>query len=185
MGKLDSRRARKKLDIAQRRLKVAELWRDGLTEAQIAKRVGASQPTVHTDLVALKEGVMERAGEAHDERWWRELADLEAIRNEAIQGFRRSRMPHAKGLPERPGDPRFLERWHKTVISKLELLGALRRDAGNKLTINNVNWGDMLQRGAPAVDPIDAKLRELEAMALPHREVIDVVPQGGHPNGAS
>lgn len=73
-----------------RRQYVSEYYRGGMTQAEIAARLGVSQPTVYNDLKLLRAEWREKAAVHFSERQAEELAKIDLIETKAWGAFERS-----------------------------------------------------------------------------------------------
>ena len=126
----------------QRRLKTADLeeraWTlyvaHGQTQAQIAAALGVHQTTVGKAIRRVEKRHRADFDEMRTRERSHQLARLDHIYREAIEGFERSKLPRpTKALrsanqasdtsPERPGDPRLLNVAMTALADKRKILG--------------------------------------------------------------
>lgn len=115
MAKVNGRRD--EIEITDRRRKVARLLAKKITQVEIAKELGVSQPTISRDVVAIEEEWKREYSEALELIRARELAELRDMERDAAAAFAKTR------------DPRFLQARlaTKTRIAKLVGLDAPER----------------------------------------------------------
>jgi predicted transcriptional regulator len=75
----------------ERRIKVARLYLNKITQHEIAKKLGISQGTVSNDLKAIKVEWKKEYAEILDERKAQELAELQSMERDAATGFAKSK----------------------------------------------------------------------------------------------
>ncbi len=126
----------RRLEIAQRRAKVADLYIRGWTQATIAIECGASQPTICDDLAKIRDEWRKSAIRDFDVLRERELQRIDRIEREAWAAWERSQQPvqsavvtgediakrTKKSVQQKYGDPRFLDVIHKCIIQRRALL---------------------------------------------------------------
>lgn len=112
------------------RMKIAELNKAGLSQEEIAEELKISQPTVSRDLAYLERQWAARANQLTEEKQNLILAELDWVREEAKDAFKRSKKVAvtAKGIvragkSEFAGDPRFLDVVQRAVHEVIEMLG--------------------------------------------------------------
>ncbi|MHC4403967.1 MAG: terminase gpP N-terminus-related DNA-binding protein [Planctomycetota bacterium] len=125
------------LRIEQRRQQVAELYLQGWSQAAIARELSVSQPTVSSDLQAIRAEWRESRVRDFDEAVGIELKKLECLEREAWSAWRRSQHPAEstkvtqvgsnkkaeKTVKEQHGDPRYLELVYRAITGRRTLLG--------------------------------------------------------------
>ena len=123
--------------ITRRREQVADSYIQGKTQAEIARDLGVSQPTVSTDLKAIQTQWRASAIRDFDLLRERELQKLDRLEREAWAAWERSQKASQQTVvsttgdeqrtqdtvKEQYGDPRFLETVHKCIASRRALLG--------------------------------------------------------------
>ena len=121
----------------RRREIVADLYVLGWYQADIARHVGVSQPTVSNDLKAIQKEWRQSAIRDFDVLRERELKKLDRLEREAWDAWDRSKKPAQqavvntsgemqstqKKVTEQVGDPRYLEQISKCIASRRALLG--------------------------------------------------------------
>jgi len=128
-----------RLNAAQRRRKVAELYLKGWTQEAIAQFFDVSQPTVSRDIDEVRREWREAATIDLDESVTSALQKLDLIEREAWGAWQRSQTPltaavrseggGTKGVSSRTsmrnshGDPRFLDLVQKCVAQRSLILG--------------------------------------------------------------
>jgi hypothetical protein len=123
--------------IERHRARVADLYIQGWMQAEIARNVGVSQPTVSTDIKAIQKQWRASAIRDFDVLRERELQKLDRLEREAWSAWERSQKPSQeavvstdgttqktlKRVAEQTGDVRFLGQIHKCIASRRALLG--------------------------------------------------------------
>jgi hypothetical protein len=128
-----------RLNAAQRRRKVADLYLKGWTQEAIARFFDVSQATVSRDLDEVRREWREAATIDFEESLCSALQKLDLLEREAWGAWQRSQTPLTsavrtegggdKGVTSRSslknshGDPRFLDLVHKCVAQRSLLLG--------------------------------------------------------------
>lgn len=126
----------RRLEIAQRRAKVADLYIKGWTQANIAIECGASQPTICDDLAKIRDEWRKSAIRDFDVLRERELQRIDRVEREAWAAWERSQQPvqsavvtgediakrTKKSVQQKYGDPRFLDIVHKCIIQRRAML---------------------------------------------------------------
>lgn len=113
----------KALEIAERRRVVASLVAKRMPQVQIAKALGVSQPTIASDIKAIKAAWLEEAKQDVEVVIARELAELEDMEDDAAQA---------------QSDPVWFEKRLKVKERKAKMLGL---DAATKSEIAGKNGG--------------------------------------------
>ena len=131
----------------QRQAEVVRRWLTGDSLRTIGDDLGISQVTVMRDLNRARETWKEETAKSYDELLPEKLAQLEAIRAAAWEGWKRSlkvtkrktktNTTHSEGFSETEsttrelstGDPRFLAQLEKCLRLECQLRGMLDKDA--------------------------------------------------------
>jgi hypothetical protein len=127
----------KRTVIADRRKKVAELTLQGVTQDDIARRLGVNQSTIGRDLEQLRVDWHESAIRDFDQAREREIQKLGFVESEAWAAWQRSQQPEQaamlsegkegkrsrSSLRHQYGDPRFLDQINKCITQRCLLLG--------------------------------------------------------------
>ena len=108
---------RNRQQLASDRLEITRLYLRGLTQTEIAARMGVSQPQISYDLRLLREQWQAAAATELAERRAEETARLDLIEREQWEGFHRSQEGG------RDGNPRFLNGILQCVSARLRLYG--------------------------------------------------------------
>lgn len=131
------RTPQEELKIQQRRQQIADLYLKGQTQSAIAQALAVSQPTVSSDLKAIRRQWRDSQVRDFDEAVQLELKKLETVEREAWQGWQRSQLPQEtsrvmqgtdgkraeKTVRQQQGDPRYLELIQRTIAARRALLG--------------------------------------------------------------
>lgn len=173
----------KKLELVQRRRRIAELYCKGKTQHEIAQELGISQGSVSLDLGKIRAQWREATLEDFTDRLSRELARLDAVERAAWEAFARSQRPLVKGGPPRAGNEKFLGVVARTIETRMRAMGALKGDAPQvNVAVANVDWQQLFNRravnDAQCPDPIEQRLKELESLSLMTGEPLSR-PDGG------
>lgn len=127
----------RKIQLVQRREKIAELYLQGNTQVQIAEALGIQQSTVSNDLKRVQEHWRESAVRDFDLARETELKRIDRVEREAWGAWERSQKPaqtavtsddphqrrSKRVLKNQHGDPRYLDIVHKCIASRRALLG--------------------------------------------------------------
>ncbi len=127
----------KKIAIAKRREKVADLYLQGWTQCQIAEQVDVKQSTVSDDLKKIQAAWRASSVRDFDQARELELRKIDRIEREAWAAWERSQRPAQtattsdesnqrktrRQMRNQYGDPRFLEQVNKCIASRRALLG--------------------------------------------------------------
>ena len=127
----------RKLEIVQRRQKVAELYLQGWQQDAIAKELGLRQPMISEDLARIRQAWRESAIRDFDAARDLELERLNRIEREAWAGWQRSQLPNQSATVDgeagsqkakrtvrhQYGDPRFLDIVLRCNEARRKLLG--------------------------------------------------------------
>lgn len=127
----------RKLLIAKRRTKVADLYLQGNTQCKIAEQIGIKQSTVCNDLKRIKEAWRDSAVRDFDLSREIELKRIDRVESEAWAAWERSQKPSQtavtddntiqrktkRTLKNQHGDPRFLDIVQKCIAARRALLG--------------------------------------------------------------
>jgi predicted transcriptional regulator len=127
----------RKLEIVQRRQKVAELYLQGWQQDAIAKELGLRQPMISEDLAKIRQAWRESAIRDFDAARDLELERLNRIEREAWSGWQRSQQPTQSATVDgeagsqkakrtvrhQYGDPRFLDIVLRCNEARRKLLG--------------------------------------------------------------
>ncbi len=131
------RTPREDVQIDHRRKKVAELYLKGSTQAAIARELGVSQPTISSDLKAIREKWTESRNRNLDEAREEQCRKLHVLLRAAWKGWQQSQEPvettriiqkngetkAEKMIRKGPGDPRFLHAVQRAIEAICRLLG--------------------------------------------------------------
>lgn len=154
----------KRLELEQRRTRVAELYLKGMTQAEIALQLNVDQSTVSRDLAHIQKAWNEAAIRNLDEVKARELAKIDALERTYWKAWERSigtvqiktikaRGPRPTGSRNDPapelaeqtirteelnGDPRYLEGVMACIERRCKLLGI---DAPDKKEVSGPSGG--------------------------------------------
>jgi len=131
-------RARREADLAE----TARMYLEGMSQWQIAERLGVSAQCISRDLKKLNQRWLEKADIDFDKKKAEELAKLDKVESTAWESWERScQAKEQKGTKnreggvkgsfneewarqeERDGDPRFLEIVYKCILKRMEILG--------------------------------------------------------------
>ena len=130
--------AHQKLEMLQRRQKVADLYLQGLSQASIAEQLEVSQTSVARDLAKIERSWRESAIRDFDAAKERELQRLALIEKNAWEGWKRSCQPiqsatvdgqaadsqkAKRTVKHQNGQPRFLELVLECIDKRAKLLG--------------------------------------------------------------
>jgi hypothetical protein len=110
-----------KLLIQERRHKAAQLYLKGETQFAIAAVLQVSQPTICSDLQAIRAAWLKSALRDFDQHRAQELAKIDHLEVTYWQGWQRSREPR-DGEP-RDGNPKFLDGVQRCIERRCKLLG--------------------------------------------------------------
>lgn len=135
----------RKLEIVQRRQRVAELFLQGWTQDAIGRELNISQPQVAADLKKINQSWRESMIRDFDEARDQELARLRRLEREAWAAWERSKQPSQtatvngeagaqtarRTVKHQYGDPRFLDIALRCSEARRQLLGL---DAPAKIT---------------------------------------------------
>jgi len=135
----------RKLEIVQRRQRVAELFLQGWNQDAIGRELGISQPQVAADLKKINESWRESMIRDFDAARDVELARLQRLEREAWAAWERSKQPSQtatvngeagaqtarRTVKHQYGDPRFLDIALRCSEARRQLLGL---DAPTKIT---------------------------------------------------
>jgi hypothetical protein len=127
----------RKLEIVQRRQRVAELYLQGWQQDAIAKELGLRQPMISEDLAKIRQAWRESAIRDFDAARDLELERLNRIEREAWAGWQRSQLPNQSATVDgeagsqkakrtvrhQYGDPRFLDIVLRCNEARRKLLG--------------------------------------------------------------
>jgi len=127
----------RKLQIEERRSKVAELALKGLRQTEIAAQLGVAQATVSYDLKRIRSAWRDSSVRDFDATIVQQLDMLLLLQREAWAAWERSKTPMHTAVIEgegderktrqtikrQNGDPRFLEQIHECLAVCRELLG--------------------------------------------------------------
>jgi hypothetical protein len=128
----------KKIELNERRQRVAEMYVQGQTQAAIATEIGVSQATVFNDLTFIQDHWRASALRDFDAARELELQKLDKIEREAWTAWDRSKQPAQsakvrsgrtgeeateKSLQHRVGDPRYLDQVLRCIAARRALLG--------------------------------------------------------------
>ena len=127
----------KKIAIAKRREKVADLYLQGWTQCQIAEQVDVKQSTVSDDLKKIQTAWRASSVRDFDQARELELRKIDRIEREAWAAWERSQKPAQtsttsdethqrktrRQMRNQYGDPRFLEQVNKCIASRRAILG--------------------------------------------------------------
>jgi hypothetical protein len=127
----------KRHEVLLRRNRVADLYIQGRTQVAIGEQLGIPQPTVSTDLTAIRKLWRESSVRNFDEAKEMELQKLDRVEREAWAAWERSQKPaqsatvEGDGAPRRSrktivqknGDPRYLDTVLKCVAARRAILG--------------------------------------------------------------
>ena len=130
-------RPARKLEIVQRRQKVAELFLQGWNQDAIGRELNISQPQVAADLKKINQTWRESAIRDFDEARNQELARLQRMEREAWSAWERSKQPSQtatvngeagaqtarRTVKHQYGDPRFLDIALRCSEARRQLLG--------------------------------------------------------------
>lgn len=155
--------------IAARREKVAALYLQRATQAEIARKVGISQPVVSRDLKAIQAAWMASAVASIDARKAEELARIDRLERTYWRAWHKSRRDSEERRAKtvtgenprteaskvergRDGNPAFLEGVQWCVQKRLEILGVLTQ-AGGGTTVLVVEGVDLAVVVGQKADP--------------------------------
>lgn len=164
------RKARKQLELLQRRRQVAERCLEGWTQREIAEHLGVAQASICQDLKQIR--AQWRASAVRDFEAARalELAKLDHLERAAWAAFERSQKPlqtavvsgqnqerqTRRSVKNQHGDPRFLEIVQKCLAQRRTLLGLEAAPREEK----EDDDGDGLDRRRAGLLTLVAALRE-------------------------
>lgn len=138
---------RSRAQIARHRKLIAAMYLRGSLQAEIAKSIGISQPTVSRDIKALHKQWIGDAKRDFNEAVGKELAKIDVLEQEYWQGWLRSTSDVRKQLVwdqkqgdwmveviellfVREGNPRFLDGIRECIKDRCRLLGSQMSDGG-------------------------------------------------------
>jgi hypothetical protein len=110
-----------RLLIQQRRHQAAQLYLKGETQFAIATALAVSQPTICSDLQAIRAAWLKSSLRDFDQHRAQELAKIDHLEVTYWQGWLRSREPR-DGEP-RDGNPKFLDGVQRCIERRCKLLG--------------------------------------------------------------
>jgi hypothetical protein len=127
----------RRLQVLERRVKVADLYIKGWSQAMIAKECSISQPTICDDLAKIRADWRNSAIRDFDMLRERELQRIDRVEREAWAAWERSQQPvqsavvtgeditkrTKKSVIQKYGDPRFLDVVHKCIAQRRAMLG--------------------------------------------------------------
>lgn len=127
----------RRLEIAQRRRDVAELYIQGWTQTAIAEKLGIGQPAVCKDLQQIQREWRDSRIRDFDAARELELQKIDRLEREAWAAWERSQKPSQsaefagdanntpkrKRVTNRVGDPRYLLIVHNCIASRRAVLG--------------------------------------------------------------
>lgn len=130
-------KAKRKLEIIERRKKVSELYLKGWAQSEIANELNVWQSTISTDVKQICKAWRESSIRDFDELRELELAKLNKVEREAWDGYERSKQPHQSATTDgqagaqkarrtvrhQNGDPKFLSVILDCDKARRELLG--------------------------------------------------------------
>jgi hypothetical protein len=153
----------------QRRNKVMRLHVRGLTQTDIAARLGVSQATVCHDIRAVSKEWQESRVSDLNAAKMTELARLEWVIRQAMNAYLRSCQagPDEDGNPQppQPGDTRYLAEVRDAVQLRCKIWGLIGPDGARVQVLaqqNNIPWAEVLKvaraDAAAGFDPIEAEI---------------------------
>ena len=155
----------KKRKISDRRNKVSELFRSGVTsQSEIANKVGCTQCTVSRDLKVIQQKWEEETIDNIDFIKKREIEKLSCLENTYWNSFEVSlkrTVLSKEGVQievETPGDPRFLTGILNCIDKRMKLLGL---EAPKKLNVKTETNPDELVLNVRHID-IQERIKQLE-----------------------
>ena len=127
----------RKLAVAERRSRVADLYVRGWTQTAISQKLEMAQSTISADLKSIQKEWRENAVRDFDAAREKELQKLGLLEREAWAAWERSQKQKQsarirvegdqqkteKLVADQAGDPRFLDQIHKCIVSRRALLG--------------------------------------------------------------
>jgi hypothetical protein len=127
----------RRLQVLERRVKVADLYIKGWSQAMIAKECNISQPTICDDLAKIRADWRDSAIRDFDMLRERELQRIDRVEREAWSAWERSQQPvqsavvtgeditkrTKKSVIQKYGDPRFLDVVHRCIAQRRAMLG--------------------------------------------------------------
>jgi transcriptional regulator with XRE-family HTH domain len=109
-------------ELAHDRLEISRLYLRGLTQAEIAARMGVSQPQICYDLRLVRRGWQASAVKEWGERLAEETARLNMVEHENWEAWHRSKEGG------RDGNPRFLNGALSCIAQRVRLFSLAQRD---------------------------------------------------------
>lgn len=193
-GKSTTKTASQVARTQQRRVELAKLYIEGTSHIELASRFKISLSQVNADIAAIKKAWLQSALRNFDEAKSQELARLDYIEQQAIEGWYRSirdkkREAHKetdKGGENGPeisdervteaqaGDPRFLEQMTKCVDMRCKIFG-LYKEVKIDMAQYNINWDQVRQEAQQHADtdPAEEAIKKLSPGTKPTGTVID------------
>src|SRR6185369_11650106 len=156
----------------ERRLKVAQLYVQGLTQYEIAKQTKVSEATISIDLKKIQELWIAAAVVDFDQRKAVELAKIDQLERTYWEGYERSLKPftstkiesvwrwkrdedgnvteerevipgkETKETKKRDGDTKWLEGVERCITLRCRLVGLLKQDQNN-VNFINIDWNNL------------------------------------------
>jgi hypothetical protein len=132
----------RRLILARRRARVAELFLAGRTQYEIAEEVKVTQTTVSRDLSAIREDWMARASSDFAERRAEELAKIDRLELEYLDGWQRSKQIREKTHTRKKSRPsgRTTVNGAPIMEESLEAGVAKEQDVGDPRYLEGVRW---------------------------------------------
>lgn len=167
-------------NMEDRREQVGRLYCEGVTQTQIAKQLGVTQPTVSSDLETCFSEWKAKYARSYDDKVRDELAKIDALERQAQSAFARSQRPKVDdegNEVEQQGNPAWLDKIGWCIETRLKLLGKLdERSVNVNQTV--MSWETLFaskadpalaEKRAPVIaavdDPIERDLKQLETQA--------------------
>lgn len=179
---------RKQLVLIDRRAEVAKLYLAGLTQTQIAARLGIAQCTVSFDLEAAREEWRQRMVADYDALKSEEIAKISLVWAEAHAAWERSqkaaeerRKKEQQGgragdhsveetvLRGQCGDPRYLAVMDSCIDKMCKIYGfysAEKHDLRAAMTANGFDWDQLAAAALPnggIIDAVGARIQQVLA----------------------
>lgn len=191
------RNQQKRLQIEDRRTRVARLYLQGSTQVEIARELDISQATISSDLNAIRKEWMAQRIEDVDELLLEEFQRLKQVFRDASTGWEQSQLPVEttkisqsplgktveKSIRQQHGDPRYLQTMQRLLETTMKLFGL--DEAGKKLygdptAKGGIDWGafwkDCEARNSQP-DPVEQKFLEVKRLAAAMKSQADETDQ--------
>lgn len=130
----------RKVELAYRRMQVADMYLRGLSQPEIAQKVGVNQSQVSRDLKKLREEWLDRSIQAIDRRKAEELAKIDKLEMEYWDAWERSKKDSETTTIERYGSPPTSGAFGSVVPSKIKEVKKKEGRDGTAMFLAGVQW---------------------------------------------